>query len=111
MRRDAFYTLPEAMDWRLFKSIPILDPLPSLTSQARDHHWKLRRWWVIFNCFFKPRTGQRRGELEPQSLYRVNFEVNNLKPFPHLVFPHFATPENRSKKAWFLWRVDGKFPA
>jgi hypothetical protein len=27
-------------------------------------------------------------------LCRVNFEVNNLKPFPHLAFPHFATPEN-----------------
>jgi hypothetical protein len=21
-------------------------------------------------------------------LYRVNFEVNNLKPFPYLAFPH-----------------------
>ena len=24
-------------------------------------------------------------------LCRVNFEVNNLKPFPHLAFPHFLT--------------------
>ena len=23
-------------------------------------------------------------------LYCVNFEVNNLKPFPHLAFPHQA---------------------
>jgi hypothetical protein len=34
-------------------------------------------------------------------LYRVNFEVNNLKPFPHLAFPHFATPENSSKQLGF----------
>src|SRR5438132_12908365 len=100
MHRGAFYTLPEAMDWRLFKSIPILDPLQSLTSQARDHHWKLRRWWLIFNCFCNP-TGQSAWELEPQTLYRVNFEVNKLKPFPHLAFPHFSTPENRSKKLGF----------
>src|SRR5438552_12836110 len=66
MRRDAFYTLPEAMDWRLFKSIPILDPLHSLTSQARDHHWKLRRWWLIFNCFCNPRTVSVAWDLEPQ---------------------------------------------
>jgi hypothetical protein len=34
-------------------------------------------------------------------LCRVNFEVNNLKPFPHLAFPHFATPENTSKQLGF----------
>jgi len=31
----------------------------------------------------------------------VNFEVNNLKPFPHLAFPHFARPENTSKQLGF----------
>jgi hypothetical protein len=34
-------------------------------------------------------------------LCRVNFEVNKLKPFPHLAFPHFATPENTSKQLGF----------
>jgi hypothetical protein len=33
--------------------------------------------------------------------YRVNFEVRNPKPFPHLAFPHFATPENSSKQLGF----------
>jgi len=36
-----------------------------------------------------------------RDLCRVNFEVHNLKPFPHLAFPHFSTPENRSKKLGF----------
>jgi hypothetical protein len=31
--------------------------------------------------------------------YRVNF--SNLKSFPHLAFPHFATPENSSKQLGF----------
>jgi hypothetical protein len=26
-------------------------------------------------------------------LYRVNFEVSNLKPFPYLAFPHFTDPK------------------
>src|SRR6266568_3649379 len=34
-------------------------------------------------------------------LCRVNFEVNKIKPFPHLAFPHFETPENTSKHLGF----------
>ena len=30
-------------------------------------------------------------------IYRVNFEVNDLKPFPHLAFPHSKGPEIPSK--------------
>src|ERR1035438_2500800 len=30
-------------------------------------------------------------------LYRVNFEVNDLKPFPHLAFPHSKGPKTPSK--------------
>jgi hypothetical protein len=41
-----------------------------------------------------------RGTLT-RNIYRVNFEVNNLKPFPHLAFPHSATSENSSKKLGF----------
>jgi hypothetical protein len=37
--------------------------------------------------------------LEPPDLYRVNFEVNNLKPFACLAFPqttYLKTPRKRS---------------
>src|SRR5438874_11034445 len=34
-------------------------------------------------------------------LCRVNFEVNNLKPFPHLAFPHFLTLQNAPKQPSF----------
>ncbi len=30
-------------------------------------------------------------------LYRVNFEVNNLKPFPYLAFPLSIDPETARK--------------
>ncbi len=30
-------------------------------------------------------------------LYRVNFEVDDLKPFPHLAFPHSKGPKTPSK--------------
>ncbi len=30
-------------------------------------------------------------------LYSVNFEVNDLKPFPHLAFPHSKGPRTPSK--------------
>jgi hypothetical protein len=39
--------------------------------------------------------------------YRVNFEVNNLKPFPYLAFPHLIGPGNTPKMASF----DGKLMA
>jgi hypothetical protein len=44
---------------------------------------------------------QRHVGTRTPDLYRVNFEVNNLKPFPHLAFPHFPTPENTSKQLGF----------
>jgi hypothetical protein len=31
-------------------------------------------------------------------LYRANFEVNNLKPFPYLVFPQFHTIQKALKR-------------
>jgi hypothetical protein len=34
-------------------------------------------------------------------LCRVNFEVNALKPFPHLAFPHFLTLQNAPKQRSF----------
>ena len=39
----------------------------------------------------------RHEETRTPDLYRVNFEVYNLKPFPCLAFPHFLhqkTPRN-----------------
>jgi hypothetical protein len=33
--------------------------------------------------------------------YRVNFEVNHLKPFPHLAFPHFLIVQNAPKQPSF----------
>jgi len=36
------------------------------------------------------------GFLTPD-FYRVNFEVNNLKPFPYLAFPHSIDPETARK--------------
>ena len=46
------------------------------------------------------RNGRHVGTRTPD-LYRVNFEVNTLKTFPHLAFPHFATSENSSKHPGF----------
>jgi len=34
-------------------------------------------------------------------LYRVNFEVSNLKPFPYLAFPHFLALKNTLKQPSF----------
>jgi hypothetical protein len=42
-------------------------------------------------------------------LYRVNFEVSNLKPFPHLAFPRFAIAENRSKQLGFHGELMASF--
>jgi hypothetical protein len=44
--------------------------------------------------------GRHVGTRTPD-LYRVNFEVNNLKPFPHLAFPHFLTLQNTPKHPSF----------
>ena len=40
-------------------------------------------------------------------LYRVNFEVNDLKPFPHLAFPHSKGPKTPPK----LPNFDGELMA
>ena len=42
-------------------------------------------------------------------LYRVNFEVNNLKPFLHLAFPHSRYPKRGLKTPSFGGEIDGKF--
>jgi len=39
--------------------------------------------------------------LEHHAVYRVNFEVNKLKPFPHLAFPHFLPLQNAPKQPSF----------
>jgi hypothetical protein len=36
-------------------------------------------------------------ETRTPDLYHVNFEVNDLKPFPHLAFPHSKGPKTPSK--------------
>jgi hypothetical protein len=36
-------------------------------------------------------------ETKNSDIYRVNFEVNDLKPFPHLAFPHSKEPKTPSK--------------
>src|SRR5439155_19941674 len=41
------------------------------------------------------------GFCEKKDLCRVNFELDNLKPFPHLAFPHFPTPKNGPKQHSF----------
>src|SRR5437868_14668016 len=46
------------------------------------------------------RLYERRSKLR-RDLCRVNFEVNTLKPFPHLAFPHFTSPPTSSKKLGF----------
>ena len=45
-----------------------------------------------------------------RDLCRVNFEVHNLKPFPHLAFPHFVTPEKHLKTAGFDGELIGELP-
>ena len=44
--------------------------------------------------------GRHVGTRTPD-LYRVNFEVNDLKPFPHLAFPHCLTLQNAPKQLSF----------
>jgi hypothetical protein len=43
----------------------------------------------------------RHEETRTPDLYRVNFEVNNLKPFPYLAFPHSITLEMVRKQPSF----------
>src|SRR5712691_5785677 len=44
--------------------------------------------------------GRHVGTRTPD-LYRVNFEVTTLKPFPYLAFPHFPAIENTPKRPSF----------
>jgi hypothetical protein len=46
-------------------------------------------------------------------LYRVNFEVNNLKPFPYLAlaFPHTIDPKKAPKLASFDGELMGRSSA
>jgi hypothetical protein len=43
-------------------------------------------------------------------LFRVNFEVIDLNPFPHRGFPHSEGLRTLSKIASFDGEFDGKFP-
>jgi hypothetical protein len=43
-------------------------------------------------------------------LYRVNFEVNDLKPFPYLAFPHSKGPKISSKLRSFDGELMASFP-
>jgi len=47
-------------------------------------------------CQVIERNG-RHEETRTPDLYRVNFEVNDLKPFPHLAFPHSKEPKTPFK--------------
>jgi hypothetical protein len=51
--------------------------------------------------WFNPSLCRALVEFHFRKLYRVNFEVSDLKPFPHLAFPHFARPENSSRQLSF----------
>jgi hypothetical protein len=39
----------------------------------------------------------RHEETRTPDLYRVNFEVSTLNPFPYLAFPQLVGPKNTSK--------------
>ena len=43
-------------------------------------------------------------------LYRVNFEVNNLKPFPYLAFPHSIDLKTARKWPSFDGELMASFP-
>ena len=43
----------------------------------------------------------RHEETRTPDLYRVNFEVINLKPFPYLAFPHLIGPKIPQKRTSF----------
>ena len=43
----------------------------------------------------------RHEETRTPDLYRVNLEVNNLKPFPYLAFPHLVAREIPQKRPSF----------
>src|SRR5712692_1584132 len=45
---------------------------------------------------FSRLDGRHVGTRTPD-LYRVNFEVTNLKPFPYLAFPHSIDPKTAPK--------------
>ena len=46
-----------------------------------------------------------------RDLCRVNFEVNNLKPFSHLAFPQMRHLENTSKELGFDGELMASFTA
>jgi hypothetical protein len=43
-------------------------------------------------------------------LYRVNFEVNNLKPFPYLAFPHLIGLKTPQERLSFDGELMASFP-
>src|SRR6266849_7235304 len=51
-------------------------------------------------CEFNEIDGRQVGTRTPD-LYRVNFEVNNLKPFACLAFPHTTYPKIPRKQPIF----------
>ncbi len=58
-----------------------------------------QRGWEPYRDVYE-RNGRHVGTRTPD-LYRVNFEVIDLKPFPHLAFPHFSALENTPKQPSF----------
>jgi hypothetical protein len=48
----------------------------------------------------RPENG-RHEETRTPDLYRVNFEVTNLKPFPYLAFPQMIGSKMGPKQAGF----------
>src|ERR1700680_701312 len=52
----------------------------------------------------------RHEETRTPDLYRVNFEVNNLKPFPYLAFPHMIDAKRAPKQASFDGELMASFP-
>jgi len=53
----------------------------------------------------------RHEETRTPDLYRVNFEVRTLKPFPHLAFPHFKESKIASKLPSFDGELMASFCA
>jgi hypothetical protein len=60
-----------------------------------DRKHELKRLLALLSL---PSLERRRGSTRTPDLYRVNFEVNNLKPFACLAFPqitYLKTPRKR----------------
>ena len=76
----------------------ICSPFSSLVRRSKPVYITLDcKCWLAHELHFSTVANMRLLQSLRLHLYRVNFEVNDLKPFPHLAFPHRRGPKIPSK--------------